>query len=278
MKVLRAIGGFFAKIWKWIKTTAWVQPLLIVGIIFAVIFSIPYITSAIQAALQDTGTAFYDSYKISLNGVKKEGGDSEVEKLTKAILDYRENGTKDQEIINRYGEKFFLSFYQDDCSGCETMKGAFEVLRDEWGKQDIYTPLDGSEQFRLHTVDCLETLDDVDEPFETFYNGPLGGDLFNYAAEDASERPYFVNAGSTYETELMNMQDAGTFSTPTTLLIDFGAELWSDVISEVFFVLTPDEGDENNRTRALLLMDAWNHTGKFSEDYHGSSSGSSSKE
>ena len=43
MKILRAIGHFFAKIGRWIANTAWVQPLLIVGGIFAIIFSIPYI-------------------------------------------------------------------------------------------------------------------------------------------------------------------------------------------------------------------------------------------
>ena len=35
MIILKAIGAFFVKIWRWIKDTAWVQPLLIVGAIFA---------------------------------------------------------------------------------------------------------------------------------------------------------------------------------------------------------------------------------------------------
>ena len=39
MKILKAIGAFFARIWRWIKETAWVQPLLIVGAIFAIIFA-----------------------------------------------------------------------------------------------------------------------------------------------------------------------------------------------------------------------------------------------
>ena len=46
MKVLSAIGGFFARIGRWIKETAWIQPLLIVGAIFAVIFAIPHVRSA----------------------------------------------------------------------------------------------------------------------------------------------------------------------------------------------------------------------------------------
>ncbi|MDD7735245.1 MAG: hypothetical protein SOW55_03250 [Bacilli bacterium] len=38
-KFFRSIGHFFKKIWDWIKTTAWVQPVLIVILVFLVIFS-----------------------------------------------------------------------------------------------------------------------------------------------------------------------------------------------------------------------------------------------
>ena len=38
-KIFKAIGRFFKSIWDWIKTTAWVQPLLIVVIVFTIIFS-----------------------------------------------------------------------------------------------------------------------------------------------------------------------------------------------------------------------------------------------
>ena len=41
MKILKVIATPFVALWRWIKETAWVQPLLIVGCIFAVIFSIP---------------------------------------------------------------------------------------------------------------------------------------------------------------------------------------------------------------------------------------------
>ena len=49
MKVLRAIGRFFARIGRWIRDTAWIQPLLIVGGIFGIIFSIPYITNWVKS-------------------------------------------------------------------------------------------------------------------------------------------------------------------------------------------------------------------------------------
>ena len=41
----------FVKIWDWIKETAWIQPLLIVGIVFGIIFSISPLVSWIQGIL-----------------------------------------------------------------------------------------------------------------------------------------------------------------------------------------------------------------------------------
>ena len=37
MNTLKRINGLFTKFWRWIKETAWVQPLLIVGGIFGLV-------------------------------------------------------------------------------------------------------------------------------------------------------------------------------------------------------------------------------------------------
>ena len=39
-KVLTAIGHFFRNIWRYIMTNAWIQPILIVALIFAIIFGL----------------------------------------------------------------------------------------------------------------------------------------------------------------------------------------------------------------------------------------------
>ena len=67
-KFFIAIGRFFKKIWEWIKSTAWVQPLIIVAIIFGVIFSINPITNAIKEAVEadDTGE-FYVEHNVKYN-------------------------------------------------------------------------------------------------------------------------------------------------------------------------------------------------------------------
>jgi hypothetical protein len=68
MIILKAIGSFFVKIWRWIKDTAWVQPLLIVGAIFAVIFSIPYITEWANNFTHNSTNSFYNASKKNLEG------------------------------------------------------------------------------------------------------------------------------------------------------------------------------------------------------------------
>jgi len=83
MVVLRAISGFFVKIGRWIKETAWIQPLLIVGGIFAIIFSIPYISNWVSSWFTDSNAAsgFYKDYKVSLEGADK--GTSDADDLFK---------------------------------------------------------------------------------------------------------------------------------------------------------------------------------------------------
>jgi hypothetical protein len=69
-KIFRAIGAFFKKIWEWIKTTAWVQPVLIVIIIFGIIFSINPIVNAIKSAVNsDDAGEFYDDHGIKFNAL-----------------------------------------------------------------------------------------------------------------------------------------------------------------------------------------------------------------
>lgn len=62
-KLFKAIGNFFKKIWEWIKSTAWIQPLLIVSVIFGIIFSINPIVNAIKSAASSDKTGEFYSDK-----------------------------------------------------------------------------------------------------------------------------------------------------------------------------------------------------------------------
>ena len=137
MKVLKKIAAPFIAIGRWIKETAWVQPLLIVGCVFAIIFSIPSITKAIQDATKETDIDWYAVKQLSLDGTAK--GSSEVDKF---LEDYNNaqnawsNGKFDEarEAMSKYGseDRFILFFVQSDCSGCEDTQEAFSYLSDNW--------------------------------------------------------------------------------------------------------------------------------------------------
>ena len=53
MKVLKILATPFIAIWRWIKETAWVQPLLIVGLIFGIMLgdALPHISVALGMVL-----------------------------------------------------------------------------------------------------------------------------------------------------------------------------------------------------------------------------------
>ncbi len=73
-KVFKAIGRFFKKIWEWIISTYWVAPILLVGIVFGLVFSINPIVNAIQKAVNadDTGK-FYEAHEVCYRDLFKAG-------------------------------------------------------------------------------------------------------------------------------------------------------------------------------------------------------------
>ena len=124
MKILKLIGAFFARIGRWIKETAWVQPLLIVGAIFAVIFSIPSITKWVEKISEEAKSSekYYQKYQHSLEG----GENSDADKL---IINIQYGEAK-----SKIGDKFFLIFVSEDCTGCSEAKKGFEALEKHWNK------------------------------------------------------------------------------------------------------------------------------------------------
>ena len=98
-RVLNAIGGFFKKIGRWIKETAWIQPVLIVGAIFGLIMSIKPISNWITGLTKVTSESNF--YKTNLVN---------YEELVKKV---DENGEEDVLIVifikeeNEQGEKQF---------------------------------------------------------------------------------------------------------------------------------------------------------------------------
>ena len=274
MVVLRAIGRFFARIGRWIRDTAWVQPLLIVGGIFAIIFSIPYIIKGVQSWFKE-GTAyvkFYEHYQLSIEGC--DNGDSKADKLLTYLEDAAE-GKATEAQKKEYGEKFYLTFVQEGCSGCESNYAGFDYLKDNANKSESFRLNDGKDSFKLYSIFMDETDSDIDYDGNIFdhYVFENHSQIFETACElatDSSSYYYLINQGgegSSYYSTASNIADK--MESPTIFVIDLTEEGGFKVnfgISEVLFNFSGKDGS-NSYAKALTLVDAWNHQGIFAEGY-----------
>ena len=154
MVVLRVIGNFFKRIGRWIRDTAWVQPLLIVGGIFAIIFSIPYITNWVKSWFNNDTVAYekyYTKYQLSIENCDDEK--SEADDLFKYLLSI-EDGTATDAQKKKYGEKFFLAFVQKGCSGCEANYDGFNYLQSKYTTKNSSSAfyLEDQKSFKIHSI------------------------------------------------------------------------------------------------------------------------------
>ncbi|MCQ2794248.1 MAG: hypothetical protein MJ207_02675 [Bacilli bacterium] len=268
MKILKAIGNVFVKIWRWIKNTAWVQPLLIVGLIFGVIFSIPAITSAIQNLIKNNNSArkFFETYQLKMEGDK----DSEAQKLLDRYdisrKEYNEQKTPEQKkaVINKIPdkEKKFFLFFTSYATVNDDLKSGFEIAETYWK-----TTFGVKDDFRLYTIftDEETTTATTKKPaFETFMDSKSW--FFEEAAVNGEKTEYYKN-GKITDDQLTKLSDCdpSNFQLPLLVLVDWKILLQDEPdetnigITQLTFGLTGDD----NWAKAKFLVDCWNGEGEF---------------
>lgn len=273
MIVLRAIGRFFARIGRWIRDTAWVQPLLIVGGIFAIIFSIPYITKWVQSWFESGNQAesFFSEYKLSLEGC--ENGTSEADGLFKYMVG--DESVNQEEAKAKYGDKFFIMLTKSDCEGCEDAYKGLKCLRDNWNKNEFST----GDTFRMYSL-FVDTLDSDEEKNlfqEYFYNNY---DVhFEELASAMTLAPYYSNKGgstTSYATNIDSLADPESMSVPTLFYVDTAYNETASQknrlqVTEVLFTVdAKDTQGSADFGRARTLFDCWRHEKGtiFASDYN----------
>jgi hypothetical protein len=286
MIILKSLGAFFVKIWRWIKDTAWVQPLLIVGAIFAIIFSIPSITSWANSWSGTATNSFYNAKKKTLEGEGIDQTDlSEADKLTQSI--YKNslvpNVTSQDQLDVTNGKKFFLIYANSSNSTSNSYESGFKYLRDYWGKQGLIS--EDKEDFNYFTIfsdDTSENDKDIDtnlgDAWERYLKNNL--DFFNSSIERLEAAPYYANASMTEDNYLKfalsdvaaDKKASSVFMIPTICLVDYTQEAISANrygLSEILFSL---DGTTDTQ-KAQNLMNMWNHlstsstTNPFSTSY-----------
>lgn len=94
---------FFGKIINYIKNTAWIQPLLIVCVIFLILFLLQPIANGISSI-------------VSCIGNKNSMTEVTFKEYTELVEEAAQNGTDEDPI------QFIVVFTQDGCEHCEAMR------------------------------------------------------------------------------------------------------------------------------------------------------------
>lgn len=262
---MKVIGAFFAKVfgglWHWIKETAWVQPLLIVGTIFAVIFSIPTITEWVQGIADSINSpeSYYRRFQMKLEGEEE----SDAQELIDAMVEGNDT----------FGEKFMLIFVQKDCSFCKDAQPAIKLLNDNpsrfYGTQEIdqVTPVTEAEfgTFKFYTIFIDETYDyeadTTTTPFERFLKRNIP--FLELTADVARNSAYYENKKLTdSQIEILESGEPTAISTPTVIMYDLTENSPEPGISELLISIPGATSYE----KAVTLSDAWMHRGDFALD------------
>ena len=272
MKVLRAIGAFFARIGRWIKETAWIQPLLIVGAIFAIIFAIPHIINGVKGWFSESDSAnkYFAKYQVSLKNadVIPDGeyvGTSKVDEL----FTWLEDG-EEESIKSKYGEKFFIAFVEENSSSCKDLYGGLKEFQEKFNKNDEFKPLEG--QFKLHTIytDSISTVDDETNLFDEAWSNHYS--LFETLADGNYLPNTFYAQNKSYKKDnyesafISDKSDESPISAPLLMFFDFTDKnpIENQKIKGLSDVIFSVEGS-SDLEKARTLKKCWSHTDIFGE-------------
>ena len=284
MFVLRAIGRFFAKIGRWIRDTAWVQPLLIVGGIFAIIFSIPKIVEMVDKMNEESNAAqtFFEKKMISGQGENgKLSEDSALDKYL-SVLENRDNKYSDanaayaevKNVLNLNGEKRFFVLFVDKTASCDSLYTGLNYLEKNWGNRE-FADLKAKGDFTYRTIyiDAVDKYDSSTNLFSDAYDRhnfeTLATDL--YSTQFAENKKYDLDASDHYDSLATS---ASGFSAGTILFFDYETPAYNNVrtygLRSCF--TTSDVAGSTDYERAQNLAKAWNESqySVFGLDYSAS--------
>ena len=270
MKVLRAIGGFFAKIGRWIASTAWIQPLLIVGGIFGIIFSIPYIKKGIEGLQNDSTDYKYKYYQDHALGLEEDG---RANKLLHYLDEFDANV---ENIREDFGAKFFLIYAKQDCLNCKENVEGFKNFASNFNSWNL------DHSFKLYSILVDKTDDEGNYLAKKVLQNNNG--LFETLAADYGESdpdyPLFRNlpdkkegiASKIRKFPEQTLSTSNGMETPTLFMIDLDAcasHFSSCGITQIVFNYVDFiTSDVNERSKGAMLRDMWSYKGIFDPDYN----------
>ena len=268
MKILSAIGRFFARIGRWIKETAWIQPLLIVGAIFAIIFAIPHIIDGVKGWFNESDAAnkFYAQYQLSLSGADDGQfiGTSEVDKFFTNIYEGNEEAVK-----KTAGERFFVVFVEKNSSSAKELYSGIKMFRDKFNKNAEFADLEG--KFSLKVIYTDTENDDDENLFDMVWNNHYG--MFEELANgNYLPNTYYAKNNNKTVTDYENCflssssLDECPISTPLVMYFDYSDKnpIEDQRILGLSDVIFSVEGS-SDLEKARTLRKCWEHKEEFGE-------------
>lgn len=276
MFVLKAIGRFFAKIGRWIRDTAWVQPLLIVGGIFAIIFSIPKIVEVVDKMNEESNAAqtFFENKAISSQGDKEKLSEGSSLDNYLSILENKDgtytsapaafDAVKKELGLGNNETRFFVLFV-DKSNSCDSLYSGLNYLKNNWGKNDEFKDLKGDFAFRTIYVDAIDKYDSSTKLFDDAYDRhnfeTFATDL--YSTKFAENKRYDEGASDHYDSLATS---ASGFAVGTVLFFDYEAEAYAGVTTYGLrsCFTSSDVAGSTDYERAQKLAQAWGEA-KYSD-------------
>ena len=281
-KVLKVIGTPFIKLWTWIKETAWVQPLLIVGIIFAVIFSIPSITSWVQSWNFGSDTyTFLQNKKLSLEGMTDvpsgQAADffsSYVSAREKWINDDKEGARNDMKAYVGDSNKMILFFVAEDDTGASVNESANYLVNEGWSNL-VTAEFPEAPAFQYQAIFTDQTIDLGDDddtykdknPFAYLWQSADYQQFVEDAYFVTTVSPYYINleeasAKTTLKNNAENIVSSSNYTSNLAYYVTIDltdTNTTDNIITNVFFEITGADKYE----KAEFLSEAWTNSEDF---------------
>lgn len=279
MNVLKKLGTPFVALWRWIKETAWVQPLLIVGVIFAIIFSIPSITSWVQSwDFGDDKYNWLENKQLSLEGITDEKIDGEAARFLSTFEEAQslwKNNEKDEarEKMKSYtgdADKLFLYFVQEN-DAADNINEANKYLVEEARKDKVTSKVDDYKggNFQYRTIFTDQVIEDKDgeyiyeshTAFEYLLKSREFESFYSTIYNAYQNTPYYQNIINdkvdgvqldSYQSSINSLRTTTNPSAPTLFIIDLTNNENENIISNIVFSI---EGS-NKHSRADFLANA----------------------
>ena len=283
MNFLKKLGTPFVALWRWIKETAWVQPLLIVGVIFAIIFSIPSITSWVQSwDFGDDKYNWLENKQLSLEGITDEKIDGEAADFFSTFEEaqsFWKNDNKDEarKTMKSYtgdADKLFLYFVQENDAANNINEANKYLVEEAWKNKVISRAeeagIEVKGSFQYRTIFTDQTIEDKDgeyiyeshtafeyllksREFESFYSTIYSAyQNTAYYQNIIADKVTGVQLDS-YQSSINSLRTTTNPSAPTLFIIDLSDNSKNDIVSNIVFSI--DGSDKY--ARADFLANAW---------------------